>query len=248
MVTGVRWAESTNRRNTHGVANVQGKPKTTRKLAEDMGAEYRLNKHGEVIMNDDNDANRRMVEQCYRTQKTMVNPIVDWTDKDVWDFLNENGIPHCGLYDEGYTRLGCIGCPLAGTREMLRDFERYPKYKENYIRAFQRMIDRHPGQIRILDPESDTKFKLDVNSGENSGGGISAFGSNNAIDGDSAPEVNGTAIHGGGVPLRRGPHPSALRAATFPRGEGWERPCSGGGSKRITAEAMFERWIRFWMC
>ena len=162
VVTGVRWAESTNRRNTHGVANVQGKPKTTRKLADDMGAEYKLNKHGEVIMNDDNDANRRMVEQCYRTQKTMVNPIVDWTDKDVWDFLNENGIPHCSLYDEGYTRLGCIGCPLAGTREMLRDFERYPKYRENYIRAFQRMIDRHPGQIRILDPEAETKFKLDV--------------------------------------------------------------------------------------
>lgn len=148
---------------------MQGKPKTTRKLADDMGAEYKLNKHGEVIMNDDNDANRRMVEQCYRTQKTMVNPIVDWTDKDVWDFLNENGIPHCSLYDEGYTRLGCIGCPLAGTREMLRDFERYPVYKENYIRAFQRMIDRHPGQIRILDPNVETKFKLDVP--ENSGGG-----------------------------------------------------------------------------
>ena len=172
VVTGVRWAESTNRRNTHGVANVQGKPKTTRKLADDMGAEYKLNKHGEVIMNDDNDANRRMVEQCYRTQKTMVNPIVDWTDEDVWGFLNENGIPHCSLYDEGYKRLGCIGCPLAGTREMLRDFERYPKYKENYIRAFQRMIDNHPGQIRILDPEAETKFKLDVEAvgPENIGG------------------------------------------------------------------------------
>ena len=138
-----------------------------------MGAEYKLNKHGEVIMNDDNDANRRMVEQCYRTQKTMVNPIVDWTDEDVWGFLNENGIPHCSLYDEGYKRLGCIGCPLAGTREMLRDFDRYPKYKENYIRAFQRMIDRHPGQIRILDPEAETKFKLDVEAvgPENIGGG-----------------------------------------------------------------------------
>lgn len=180
---------------------MQGKPKTTRKLADDMGAEYKLNKHGEVIMNDDNDANRRMVEQCYRTQKTMVNPIVDWTDKDVWDFLNENGIPHCSLYDEGYTRLGCIGCPLAGTREMLRDFERYPVYKENYIRAFQRMIDRHPGQIRILDPEAETKFKLDVNAvePENIGGGYSEIGSRSAIDGDSTTEVNGAEIRGGGI-------------------------------------------------
>jgi phosphoadenosine phosphosulfate reductase len=162
VVTGVRWAESNNRRQTHGVANVQGKPKATRRLADEMGAEYRLNKHGEIIMNDDNDANRRMVEHCYRTQKTMVNPIVDWTDRDVWDFLNENNIPHCSLYDEGYTRLGCIGCPLAGTKQMLRDFERYPKYRDSYIRAFQRMIDKHPGEIKILDPNSKTKYKLEV--------------------------------------------------------------------------------------
>ena len=160
VVTGVRWAESNNRKQTHGVVGVQGKRKATIRKADEIGADYKLNKHGEVIMNDDNDTNRRMVEQCYRTQKTMVNPIVDWLDDDVWQFLNENGIEHCCLYDEGFTRLGCIGCPLSGSRNMLRDFERWPKYKELYIRAFQRMIDNHPGQIKILDPNGDTKFKL----------------------------------------------------------------------------------------
>ena len=45
---------------------------------------------------------------------------------------------------------------------MIRDFERWPKYKELYIRAFQHMIDNHPGQIRILDPNAETKFKLEV--------------------------------------------------------------------------------------
>ena len=168
MVTGVRWAESANRKLTHGVANIQGRKKATRKKADAMGAEYTLNKHGEVIMNDDNDGNRRMVEQCYRTQKTMVNPIVDWEDEDVWDFLNSYGIPHCSLYDEGFKRLGCIGCPLSGRKNMERDFERWPKYKELYIKAFQRMIDNHPGQIKILDPNRYTKFKLE----EISGGGV----------------------------------------------------------------------------
>lgn len=169
VVTGVRWAESINRKKTHGVVGFRGKPKSTIKIADEIGANYKLNKHNEIIMNDDNDENRRMVEQCYRTRKTMVNPIVDWTDEDVWGFLNNYGIAHCSLYDEGFTRLGCIGCPLSGSANMERDFERWPKYKDNYIRAFQRMIDNHPGQIRILDPNADTKFKLDVS--EYAGGG-----------------------------------------------------------------------------
>lgn len=156
----VRWAESQNRKETHGVVGFQGKPKNTKRIADENGADYVLNKHGEVIMNDDNDANRRTVEQCYRTRKTMVNPIVDWTDDDVWNFLNGNGIEHCSLYDEGFKRLGCIGCPLSGSKNMLRDFERWPKYKQMYINAFQKMIDNHPGQIKILDPNADTKFKL----------------------------------------------------------------------------------------
>lgn len=171
VVTGVRWAESNNRKLTHGVVGFQGKPKGTIKMAEEMGADYKLNKHGEVILNDDNDENRRMVEQCYRTRKTMVNPIVDWAEEDVWWFLNKHNIPHCELYDQGFTRLGCIGCPLSGSNNMIRDFERWPKYKELYIRAFQHMIDNHPGQIRILDPNADTKFKLDIYE-ENAGGGM----------------------------------------------------------------------------
>ncbi|MBQ1776647.1 MAG: phosphoadenosine phosphosulfate reductase family protein [Acidaminococcaceae bacterium] len=158
VVTGVRWAESANRKNTHDVVDIRGKK--AKKKADAMGVEYKQNKHGDVILNDDNDDSRRMVEQCYRTHKTMVNPIVDWTDDDVWAFLNGNNIPHCSLYDEGFTRLGCIGCPLSGSKNMIRDFERWPKYKELYIRAFQRMIDNHPGQIKILDPNADTKWKL----------------------------------------------------------------------------------------
>lgn len=180
VVTGVRWAESANRAKTHGAVNIQKKPKATVRKAIEMGANFTLNKHNEVIMNDDNDANRKMVESCYRTQKTMVNPIVDWTDDDVWEFLNSNHIPHCSLYDEGFTRLGCIGCPLAGAKNMERDFERWPKYKENYIRAFQRMIDSHPGQIRVMQPDYVPKnaqfeyetLKDDTVPGKDSGGGM----------------------------------------------------------------------------
>ena len=140
-VTGVRWAESANRANNQGVAVVMGKAKKTKQLAETEEVEYKETKRGGIIMNDDNDKARRMVEHCYRTQKTLVNPIVDWTEEDVWEFLNTNNIEHCCLYDEGFKRLGCIGCPMSGQKGMKRDFKRWPKYKELYLKAFARMLD-----------------------------------------------------------------------------------------------------------
>ena len=103
---------------------------------------------------DDNEETRRMVEHCYAKRKTTINPIVDWTDDEVWEFLNEVAkVPHCELYDEGFTRLGCIGCPLQGRTGMLEDFERWPRYKELYIRAFDKMIQNHHGEIKVASGE-----------------------------------------------------------------------------------------------
>ena len=55
-----------------------------------------------------------------------VCPIFDWTDADVWEYLNGLGVPHCKLYDEGFTRIGCVCCPLTPGK-MRRDAERWPK-------------------------------------------------------------------------------------------------------------------------
>lgn len=70
--------------------------------------------------------------------KTCISPIIDWTDNDVWEFLKSNNIPYCGLYDKGFNRLGCVGCPLSSNQE--KEFKIYPRYKTNYIRAFNRML------------------------------------------------------------------------------------------------------------
>ncbi len=53
-------------------------------------------------------------------------PIFDWTDTDVWEYLNERGIPHCCLYDEGFNRIGCVCCPLV-PKNMRRDAQKWPK-------------------------------------------------------------------------------------------------------------------------
>lgn len=146
VVTGVRWAESTRRKQSADVVKFIGKPKDTQKIAEELGADYRTTRQGGIILNDDNDVNRRMVEHCYRTRKTMVNPIVDWTDEDVWEFLNHYGCKSNPLYECGFKRIGCIGCPMAGKHLRLEEFQRYPSYQKAYIHAFDKMLEKRAAE------------------------------------------------------------------------------------------------------
>ena len=45
----------------------------------------------------------------------------------------------CGRYN----RLGCIGCPMASLEEKLLEFSEYPKIKQAYINAFDRMVKNY---------------------------------------------------------------------------------------------------------
>lgn len=139
-ITGVRKAESTARAANGGLIKIIGKPKTMEKMAIEHGVEYQKNPKGGIVLNHDNAESRQFVEQCYRTTSTMINPIVDWTHRDVWEFLHHYGCESNPLYQKGFCRVGCVGCPLGGYKSMKKEFALYPKYKENYIRAFDRMI------------------------------------------------------------------------------------------------------------
>jgi phosphoadenosine phosphosulfate reductase len=133
-VTGVRWAESARRKNNRNLVDI----------SKNKGKQR-------ISYNLDNDDARRTVEQCYRTMATLVNPIIDWTDDDVWKFIRTENVPYCELYDCGYKRLGCIGCPMSTNAE--KELSAYPKYKQAYIRAFDRML------VKRLENGKETKWK-----------------------------------------------------------------------------------------
>ena len=142
-VTGVRWDESNARAENTDVIKIVGKEKTTLKQLEAAGVDYIQTKQGGVKMSYDNESvatKNNFVQQCYINRNVSVNPIVDWTEEDVWDFLHYYNCESNPLYQCGKTRIGCIGCPMQGAKKMRADFEEYPKYKENYIRAFERML------------------------------------------------------------------------------------------------------------
>lgn len=99
---------------------------------------------------NDNDEKRMDFENCSLKAKRVCNPIIDWSDKDVWDYIESEHITTNPLYQCGFTRVGCIGCPMAGKHGREREFLRYPTYKIAYIRAFDRMIKerRRRGKVQ----------------------------------------------------------------------------------------------------
>ena len=162
-VTGVRRAESARRKEMHGVVTMPNS--RTGKIAAENNANFVETVRGGVILNLDNAAERRTVEQCFRTNKTMVNPIVDWEEEDVWEFLNDVAkVPHCELYDKGYKRLGCVGCPMSSNRK--KELEQYPKIRAAYIRAFGRMLKERDARgkadaVHFTSPEAVMSWYLE---------------------------------------------------------------------------------------
>jgi len=69
--------------------------------------------------------NRRLIEPRRQKGKgTFLHAIIDWEDSDVWGYIRSRKIPYCTLYDEGWKRLGCVGCPMVRDTTAL---ERWPK-------------------------------------------------------------------------------------------------------------------------
>lgn len=118
-ITGVRWAESSRRRRRWGGIQIQDNDKTNI---------------------DPDNMDEDMVRYCMQSKGFILNPIIDWDDNEVWEFIHRFNIPYCELYDKGFKRLGCIGCPMSSHK--VEELEKYPKFKIAYLRAFDRMLEQ----------------------------------------------------------------------------------------------------------
>jgi phosphoadenosine phosphosulfate reductase len=84
----------------------------------------------------------QMITACKKHKQVSVLPIVDWTNRDVWGYIRSKHLEYNPLYDYGFNRVGCIGCPLASRKIRLAEFAKYPKYENMYRHAFDRCVAR----------------------------------------------------------------------------------------------------------
>lgn len=142
ICTGVRWAESMARKNNRAAFERFHRDRDKRMLLSDSGDK------------------RQLFENCQLKAKRIVNPIIDWTDADVWEYIESEHIQTNPLYCEGWRRVGCIGCPMAGKQGRELEFARWPTYVRAYKRAFGRMIEeRRAKRLNTAWQNSDEVFR-----------------------------------------------------------------------------------------
>jgi phosphoadenosine phosphosulfate reductase len=49
-----------------------------------------------------------------RRRIVKLNPLADWTEKDVWTYIFKHDLPYNPLHDQGYDSIGCASCTLPG--------------------------------------------------------------------------------------------------------------------------------------
>lgn len=121
IATGVRWSES-----------------SARKGRGDFEVIASTRQKGERILANDNDLERKLFEDCKLKGERVVNPIIDWEEYDIWNFIKDRKIPYNQLYDLGFKRVGCICCPMSSPKMNERLLEMWPKYRDAFIRAIDK--------------------------------------------------------------------------------------------------------------
>lgn len=137
ICVGVRRAESKGREGKD-VFSIRGKTKAD--------AEYRSLNHTYAMYKLDQlgkeDAYECVfIQNCKANKDTICNPIYNFSDKEIWEYVRQYNLNMNPLYAKGYKRVGCIGCPMAANQRY-KQFQDYPKYKLNYIKALDRTIEK----------------------------------------------------------------------------------------------------------
>lgn len=141
VLTGVRKEESVKRAKRREFEVLKHKFSGNFTEFEQWQEQQRV-KHLKASVNQDKfSSNKKSEVRCINGKdRIVINPILEWTNRDVWEFLNSVvRVPHCELYDQGFTRIGCIGCPMASRRERINQLNRYPYVKQKWLEVLRKM-------------------------------------------------------------------------------------------------------------
>ncbi len=86
------------------------------------------------------------------------NPLAEWTEAQVWDYIGANAVPYNRLYDQGYRSIGCAPCtrPVLPHEDLRagRWWWEQPEHKECGLHQIRGQSPNSENKIRALTPAS----------------------------------------------------------------------------------------------
>ncbi len=89
-----------------------------------------------------NRSNRNLFDWNDTTKKLQFNPIIDWSDRQVWGYIKQHQLEYSPLYDKGQKRIGCVACPMISGNLVRKELEKYPHIKKGYARAINKAMQQ----------------------------------------------------------------------------------------------------------
>ena len=93
-------------------------------------------------------AKRPQIDKSRNDKSFFVHVIKDWLEEDIWQYIHENNLPYCRLYDEGFKRIGCVLCPFQNFDSTKRELQRWPQIADYYRRACRKSFDVNRDKIK----------------------------------------------------------------------------------------------------
>jgi phosphoadenosine phosphosulfate reductase len=79
-----------------------------------------------------------------KRSKKQINyhPIFDWLEWEIWEYIERYNLPYCELYDQGFSRIGCVVCPLRiPSKQHDLYMERYPQFFKRFEKQCEKWWD-----------------------------------------------------------------------------------------------------------
>ena len=137
------------------------RPATPARLRSLLGAELRHRIMGIRAEESARRAARPRINTFDR--QTHYKPIFEWAEWHVWEFIESRGLHYPSLYDEGFSRLGCVVCPFicGNQRKLQKHRARWPIQ----YRIFERVVEDwfeyyRPEKIKAKYPEQTAQEYL----------------------------------------------------------------------------------------
>ena len=124
-------------------------------------------KRGDYTFDEWSEHQETMVTCVNGKDKLIISPIIYWSERDVWNFLNNIvGVPHCELYDQGYRRIGCVCCPMSTERQKIKELVRYPHVYNRWLKTIKWLIEQGYVSYNFRSPEIGLKWWISGKSYE----------------------------------------------------------------------------------